>query len=443
MSEREPRVPRWSETLASEADDLPSSEVLRCGEATIGGFRCVFARWDFGHQGGTFGIAEAEAFEGAVRTAAQRRLPLVTITRSGGTCLPEGMRALVGIPRAALALDELRSAGVAHVSVADNPTTGGVWVAIASAADIRIAVRGGVVGFSGPRVVPAMTGRGLADGANTAESAYDAGLVDAIGDPDDVAGMLRIALSTLRPDEPERLATPEASHPPAREAEAHLREAREATRPSGEELLDGLLTERVQLRGADDVTRAAIGRLAGRRVVAVALAGPRGAMPGPGGFALLVRAAGLAGSLDIPLVTFVDTPGADPHREADGLSAAIGAATLAVLTTPSPTIALVHGEGGSGGALAGAVADVVGVGAHGWFAALGPDGAAAALRTSVAEAATLMRITPAELLADGFADSYVAPGEELAWCAAAIDRLQRLPSAQRLSARRTRWSSPL
>jgi acetyl-CoA carboxylase carboxyl transferase subunit beta len=443
MSADQPRVPRWSETLASAVEELAGSDVLRCSEATIGASRCVLVRWDFGHQGGTFGVAEAAAFTAAVGTAIERRLPLVTITRSGGTRLPEGMRALVGIPRAALALDDLRAAGLPHISVADNPTTGGVWVAIGAAADVRIAVRGGIVGFSGPRPVAAMTGRTLAEGANTAEAAFDAGLVDAIAAPDEVDGLLREALLALRADDADHLPPPEAAGPPARDAAQQLRASREDPRPNGEELLAAMFAERVALRGADEVTHAVIGRLAGRRVVGVALAGPRSAMPGPGGFALLTRAAALAGSLNVALVILVDTPGADPHREADGLSAAIGDAVVAVLKTPAPTVSLVHGEGGSGGALAGALTDVVGVGEFGWFAALGPEGAGAALRTSATEAAALMRITPAELLADGFADAYVASGTEAAWCAAAIDAMRRIPTEQRLSRRRSRWSSPL
>jgi acyl-CoA carboxylase subunit beta len=443
VSADDARLPAWSESLATVTKELPGSDVLHCAIASIGDHPSVVVRWDFGRQGGTFGVAEAEALVAATHTAHEHRLPLVTITRSGGTRLPEGMRALVGIPRAALALADLRDAGVPHISVADNPTTGGVWVAIGSAADVRIAVRGAVLGFSGPRVVTAMTGRSLPDGANTAEAAYAAGLVDALADHDEVGPLLERVLATLRPDTPEPLDAPPPTRPPSRSAAEQLAVSRDSDRSRGSELLDLLVDEQVRVHSADQVTRAAIGRLAGRRVVAVALAGPRAAMPGPHGFALLGRAAALAGALDLALVVLVDTPGADPHTESDGLSAAIGDALLAVLRTPAPTIALVHGEGGSGGALAGAVTDVVGVGESGWFAALGPEGAAAALRTSVEDAATQMRITPAELLEDGFADVYVPRGTESSWCATAIDGLRRLPLEQRRAQRLARWSSAL
>ncbi|MGN6472564.1 MAG: carboxyl transferase domain-containing protein, partial [Mycobacteriales bacterium] len=194
MSDQNERLPTWSDALADASEELESTEVLHCSDAAIAGHRCVLVRWDFGRQGGTFGVREAAVIEAAIRSAIERGLPLVTITRSGGTRLPEGMRALVGIPRAAIALADLRAAGLPHLSVADNPTTGGVWVAIGTQADLRFAVSGATVGFSGPRVVPVMTGRELAPGGNTAEAVYDAGLVDAIGSHEDAAKWLAQAL---------------------------------------------------------------------------------------------------------------------------------------------------------------------------------------------------------------------------------------------------------
>ncbi|HVV75595.1 MAG TPA: carboxyl transferase domain-containing protein [Mycobacteriales bacterium] len=443
MSADEPRLPSWSETLAPPTEELDSSDALHSSVAEIDGRRAVFLRWDFGRHGGTFGVREAAVFEAAVRAALDRRLPLVTITRSGGTRLPEGMRALVGIPRATLALADLRAAGLPHLSVADNPTTGGVWVAIGTQADLRFAVRGATVGFSGPRVVPVMTGRELAAGANTAEAAYDAGLVDAIGNHDDAGRWLEAGLKALAGDAPEAVEAPGHAIPPDADGAQQFLASRSVDRPSGSELIEALLDGRVELRSSDDATTAAIGRLRGRRVVAVALATCRGGMPAPAGFGLLGRAARLAGALDAALVTLVDTPGADPHTEADGLSAAIANGMTEVLITPAPTVALLHGEGGSGGALAAATTDVVGVGPHGWFGALGPDGAAAALRSTPEDAARLMRLTPAELVADGVADAVVASDTEAAWLATAIDALRAVRTEQRLARRRTRWSSPL
>ena len=140
----------------------------------------VAAAWDFAVFGGSFGEDDATALVVAARTAVELGVPLVTLVRSGGTRLQEGMAALVGIPRARLALLDLAAAGLPHLSVADAPTTGGVWISVASAADLRVAVEGATVGFAGPRVVEAVTGVLPAKGSHTAASAYAAGLVDAV-----------------------------------------------------------------------------------------------------------------------------------------------------------------------------------------------------------------------------------------------------------------------
>src|SRR3954468_2880161 len=158
----------------------------------------LVVEWNFAVHGGSFGEHEAQTFADACAEAAESRTPLVTVLRSGGTRLQEGMRALVGIPRAALALADVRAARVPHVAVAASPTTGGVWVAVGSVADLRVGVRGATVGFSGPRVIEAMTGVRLPEGANTAESAVAAGLLDDVVDETDVDAWIARALHVLR-----------------------------------------------------------------------------------------------------------------------------------------------------------------------------------------------------------------------------------------------------
>jgi acetyl-CoA carboxylase carboxyl transferase subunit beta len=440
----QPTVHRdWRQGLLAGSSPLPGSAAIRCAVTTVDDVEVVVAAWEFGSHGGSFGVADADAFVAVVATAVERQQPLVTILRSGGTRLDEGLHALVGIPRAAVALRRLRAAGLAHVAVADHPTTGGVWVAVGSQADVRIAVADSLIGFSGPRAIAAMTERDLPSGANRAASAYDAGLVDLVVEPHGVAAMLGRALVALTRDEPESVAVPTAARPPVVDGWDQVLASRASDRPDGAMLLTRLLSSSVALRGADQTVAARVGQLAGRRVVGVALAAARATMPTPAGFALLSRAARLAGALDLGLVILVDTPGADPHTEADGLVPAIATALNDVLTTAAPAVTLVHGEGGSGGALAGAVTDLVGVGASGWFAALSPEGAAATLRIEPDAAARLMAVTPADLLASGFADGYVPAGQELPWLVAALDRLREVSSDERLERRLARWSGRL
>jgi acyl-CoA carboxylase subunit beta len=416
---------------------------------TYDGSAALVVEWDFGVRGGTFGEHEADVFVAACTDAAATRTPLVTLLHSGGTRLQEGMHSLVGIPRAAVALAAVRAAKVPHIAVAAHPTTGGVWVAIGSGADLRLGVRGATVGFSGPRVIEAMTGTAVPPGANTAESATTAGLLDDVVDADDVDSWVSRALRVLRPNaRPQRVAAVVAgAQPPRRRGWEQVLHSRVVERPAGRDLAAALLTDAVPLRGGDDSVVAFVGTLKGQAAVIVALASERAGRATPAGYRLLSRAAQLADHLDLAVVTLVDTAGADPlpASEQAGIAAAIAGAMSDLLSCAAPTVAVVHGEGGSGGALAGATCDLVLVTPDSWFAALSPEGAAAALRRSPQEAADLMRVTPGDLVDDGFADAIVpADPTELRDCVArALGRVRAMDPVVRRKQRHQRWSGPL
>ena len=401
----------------------------------------VAAAWDFTAYGGSFGEDDATALVEAARLAVRERVPLLTLVRSGGTRLQEGMAALVGIPRARLALLELAAAGLPHLSVADVPTTGGVWISVASAADLRVAVEGATVGFAGPRVVEAVTGVLPGKGSHTATSAYAAGLVDAVLPGEEVPGWLERALRALTA-EPREVPPPGAAAAPVERTGWEQVQAARARTRSGTDLLALLLEDRVPLRapGGDETVAAAVGRVAGRPAVGVALAAQVGGRPTPDGYRLATRAYRLAGRLGLPVLSLVDTPGAEPGTAAEegGVAPAMGEALDALLTCPTPTLALVHGEGGSGGALAAAAGDRVLVTPDAYFAAIGPEGAQAALRRPAQECADLMRITPTDLLALGAADALVDDPADVAGHLVAL-----LAAPDRLPRRRARWSAPL
>ncbi len=402
----------------------------------------VVVAWDFSVQGGSFGEDDATIFAAAVKHAVRERVPVVSLVRSGGTRLQEGMAALVGIPRARIALLTLADAGLPHLAVADAPTTGGVWISIVAAADVRVAVTGATVGFAGPRVVEALTGELPGPDSHTAEAALAAGLVDAVLPRDQVAGWLTGALRTLASPEPSAPASPSAGAPSTVTGWEQVQRTRART-VSGRELLEQLLTDRLplQARYGDSSVAALLGRLDGRPVVGVAVAAELGGRPTPDGYRLATRAYRLAGRLGLPVISLVDTPGAEPGPagERDGIAPAMGEALDALLTCTSPTLALVHGEGGSGGALAAAVTDTVLVTDEAYFAAIGPEGATAALRRPAQECADRMRITPADLLALGFADALATPADLSSYLVALVD----LAPGRRRDTRLLRWSAPL
>jgi acetyl-CoA carboxylase carboxyl transferase subunit beta len=365
--------------------------------------------------GGSMGAAHGERVVRAYRRAAGEGLPVVVVTSSGGARMQEGMVALVQMARTAAAARDHARAGLLQVAVHRNPTTGGVFASYGSMADVRAAEPGATVGFAGPRVVEHTTGSPLPEGSHTAESAYAAGLIDAVVAIDDQAAWVETALG-LRDTPlvlPERVAPAPPGFSPGPYGE--VQRARDERRPSGYEWAARLTTSWAELHGTDPVMRAGLATLDGRRVVVVAMhsRGPASAGgPGPAGFRLAQRAIAMAGRLGLPLLTLVDTRGADPgaESEAGGIAAEIARTFAAMDALPTPSVSVCVGEGGSGGALALANTDVLLIQEHAIFSVIAPAGASAILHRSAdrtPQLAAQLKLTSRDLLQLGIVDEVV------------------------------------
>src|SRR5258708_698017 len=124
----------------------------------------------------------------------------------------------------------------------------------------------------------------------------------------------------------------------------------------------------------------------------------------------------LAAKLGLPIVTLIDSQGAYPGIEAerDGQAWAIAENLTLMARLPVPIVAVVTGEGGSGGALALALADRVLVLANSVYSVISPEGCAAILWNDVrtaAQAARALRMEPRDLLRHGIADGVIPEPE--------------------------------
>ncbi len=205
-----------------------------------------------------------------------------------------------------------------------------------------------------------------------------------------------------------------------------VRMARNVKRPHTLELIRAMATDVIELHG-DRLFRddpAVVGgfcRIDGRRAVFVGH--QKGAetdenirrnfgMPHPEGYRKAIRLYRLAERLQLPVVTFVDTPGAfpGPASEERGVAEAIARSIMVMTSLRTPIVTVITGEGGSGGALALAVGDVVMALENSIYSVISPEGAASILWRSAdysQQAAVAMRLTAAEQLALGVIDEVV------------------------------------
>jgi acetyl-CoA carboxylase carboxyl transferase subunit alpha len=232
--------------------------------------------------------------------------------------------------------------------------------------------------------------------------------------------------------EPELLRLEEKTSRLAREIFADLSPiqkvqiSRHASRPYTLDYIKRLFTGWIELKGdrrfADDAAIVAgLASYHGRSVVVVGHQKGRGTkenlkrnfgMPNPEGYRKAIRLYELADKFGLPVLTFIDTPGAYPGIGAEerGQSEAIGAALATMARARVPIIATIIGEGGSGGALALGVANNVLILEFGCYSVITPEGCAAILwndATRADEAARQLKITGPELLHLGVVDTVV------------------------------------
>lgn len=386
--------------------------------------RYVVIAGRFEHLGGSLGAVHGEKVVRAYRRATIEKLPVVVVSASGGARIQEGMVALAQLARTTGAARAHARAGLLSLAVLRDPTIGGVLASYASLTDLRAAEPGAAVGPD-----PHHT---------TAEDAFERGSVDALIERPEQGAWIEHALG-LR-DQPLAVPCVPAADDEqlelirANEAWVEVRRARAADRLTGVDHAARLCDSWTELRGPDPTVRAGLTRIGRRRVVVIANDRRAGdAHVKAGGFQLVRRAVALAAHLGVPLLSFVDTTGADPAD--DRIAAEIAATFAAMVDLDVPTVAVCVGEGGGGGAFALATCDRLLMLEHSVFSIVAPEAAAAILgqaQSTVPELASRLRLTAPDVVELGVADVVVREAEVAGVDAAITDALDHAVPGDRL-----------
>ncbi len=396
--------PGYPASLARARKRTGDEQSVTGGRAVIDGTACVMVAFNFAFMGGSMGEAEGQRITQAIAMAATERLPLVSVLSSGGARMQEGMRSLIQMQRVAGALVELGAARVPHVCVARHPTTGGVWAALGAGADIIFGDAGAAVAFAGSRV----RGDEGDDAVFTAEGKWELGFVDGVHGPGRLREQLALALELLSPG------TRGIPRPPPLPASRGLttalsgweqvQRARDPARPTTDDYLEDYFTRVLEIRGdrvggVDPSIRCGFGRRDGRTIAFVSQSG---VVTGAAGYRTAQRLVQLANKLDLPVLTLIDSPGADGTAAGEG--AGVGSAIAGLLQTIAaatvPIVSVTVGQGGSGGTLALAAPDRLWITAHGYFSVITPESAAVILKRSpddVPTVANQLRLAPDDL----------------------------------------------
>lgn len=440
----------------------------------------IAAVMDFRFLGGSLGAAAGELITNAAEAALERRVPLLIVTASGGARMQEGPISLMQMAKTSQALARLDEARIMTIALITDPTYGGVAASFATLCDVIIAEPAARFGFAGRRVIEQTIGQELAEGFQTAEFLAERGIIDMIKPRQALREALRRLLPggippTADQDVPQvrDVLVRDAAQLPSLDPWQSVQRARDLGRPTTLDYIERAFRDFEELHG-DRIGGecrgmvGGIGKLADTMVVVVGhqrghtareLTARNYGMPSPAGYRKAARLMRLAAKLGLPIVTFIDTPGAYPGAEAEeqGQAGAISQCIGMMTSLPVPIVTVIIGEGGSGGALALAVADEVLINEYGVYSVISPEGCASILWNDASmapTAAAALKVDARNLLLLGVVDGVIgepaggsqADHQEAAQRVASVlhsslHRLAGIPPAELVHARRERFRS--
>ena len=174
-------------------------DALINARGAIEGHKVVLGVQDFAFMGGSMGMAVGAAFVAGARAAIADRAPYAIVTAAGGARMQEGILSLMQMPKAIVAIAELKEAGLPYIVVLTDPTTGGVTASYAMLGDVHLAEPGALIGFAGQRVIENTIREKLPEGFQRAEYLLAHGMVDMVVHRKDLRKRLGLLLDYLTP----------------------------------------------------------------------------------------------------------------------------------------------------------------------------------------------------------------------------------------------------
>lgn len=460
----------YDEKLKASKRKTGLDEAVVTGRITIKGIPAVIGVCDGRFMMASMGQVVGEKITRAVERATEEKLPVILFTCSGGARMQEGIVSLMQMAKTSAALKRHSEAGLLYVTVLTDPTTGGVTASFAMLGDIILAEPGALVGFAGPRVIEQTIRQKLPKGFQRAEFLLEHGFVDQIVKRVELRQVLgKILLlheaenaaynQKVKVGEADQNRTPRVHENEAEQnanvcfaatlqvsdrdtqterseksiltAWDRIQISRQSKRPVGSDYIQALFEGFMEFHGdrycKDDA--AIIGGIASFCGIPVTvIAQEKGkntkdnmkrnfGMPSPDGYRKALRLMKQAEKFHRPVICFVDTPGAFCGMEAEerGQGEAIARNLYEMSSLTCPVLSVFIGEGGSGGALAMAVANEVWMMENAVYSILSPEGFASILwkdAKRAPEAAEVMKLTSADLLQLGVIEKIIREPEE-------------------------------
>lgn len=393
------RFPEYRKKIKEAKKKSGLNEAVVTGTCKIKGIKAFICVMDNRFMMASMGMAVGEKITKAIEYAEKKKLPLIIFSTSGGARMQEGIISLMQMAKTSAALANFSQSGNLFISVLTHPTTGGVTASFASLGDIQIGERGALIGFAGPRVISQTIGEQLPEDFQKAEFLKEKGFLDMVVDRSELRDLLgdilELHINNCQLRTSVKLEDNLNHRQDMLKAYERVELARRPNRLTTKDYIDNLIDDFIELSGdrlfGDD--KSIIGGIGKFNGVPVTVIGHRKGkslddnllcrfgMPNPEGYRKAKRLMLQAEKFNRPIITFVDTPGAYPGKEAEerGQGSAIAECLFTLANLQVPVINVFVGEGGSGGALAIGFGDSMIMLENSIFSILSPEGFASIL----------------------------------------------------------------
>lgn len=430
--------PGYEKKIQAAREKTGMNEAIVTGKGRIFGNETAIGVCDARFMMSSMGQVVGEKITRMVERATEEKLPVIIFACSGGARMQEGIVSLMQMAKTSAALKRHHEAGQLFISVLTDPTTGGVTASFAMLGDIIIAEPNALIGFAGPRVIEQTIGQKLPEGFQRSEFLLEHGFIDKIVERSEQKRVLadilkmhknpseyKFEVSTLIENETVDIHR-KNDRQGGKSAWDTVLLSRKSERPVATDYIDVIFDDFMEFHGdryfKDD--GAIVGGIATFQGIPVTVIGQQKGkntkdnikrnfgMPSPEGYRKALRLMKQAETFGRPIICFVDTPGAFCGMEAEerGQGEAIARNLFEMADLKVPVLSIVIGEGGSGGALAMAVADEVWMMENAIYSILSPEGFASILwkdSKKASDAAKVMKITAYDLYQRGLIETII------------------------------------
>lgn len=402
--------PKYDQKLEKSKESTCLKSAVVTGVGSIFGKKVCFAAMDYRFMMGSMGSVEGEKLVRMIEKSLWESLPIMIFSASGGARIQEGMISLFQMMRVSAKLKEHNDKGLLYISIATDPTTGGVNASFASLGDIILSEPNATIGFAGKRVIQQTLGEKIPENFQKAESVLENGFLDCIVERKNMKKFISKILDVhsaqydkykneeFQFNKVDNTNIEDNKHSPWETVMI----ARDNRRPNCNVFINNIIDDFIEFHGdrffGDDKSMVTgIGFL--NEIPVTVIANAKGetskenvkrrmGMAHPEGYRKALRLMKQAEKFNRPIICFVDTPGAycGVCAESRGQGQAIASCLYELSNIKVPIITIIHGEGGSGGALAIGVGDYTYMYKNSIYSVISPESAAAIVYKNISRA---------------------------------------------------------